>query len=200
MYRSVVLIGALLASCDSVRAGAVGSKCLNDRNCLPGLACIEGECTLAPEDAGRRRDAGLAEAGLLDAEVEDAGDPVDSGVVDTGPICPVPPELDQIQTNIFGSNGQPNCNQASCHGQSAAGGVQLTVPVAQLREVLLGDTRDLAAPQRKLVVPGDPEESRLYIIISTRTPGGNGGPMPPGMTLDACDISTVRRWIEAGAL
>ena len=203
IVRSLALIGLLAASCsgDEIPVGSIGWECPNDNNCLPGLACVEGKCATATPDGGRPiRDAGPLDADPIDTGIEDVGvDPPDAGAEDAGPICEVPPELAQIQAQIFGANGQESCNQAACHGQSAAGGLQLTLPVAQLREVLLGDTNDPAAPQQKLVLPGDPSASRLYVIVSTRVPGGNGGPMPPIGPLDPCDVDTIRRWIENGA-
>jgi hypothetical protein len=175
--------------------GPVGAACVGDHNCLDGLVCASGRCASIAPDGGRPPDAGLIE----DAGRPDAGDPRDTGVPDTGPVCPVPPELARIQSDIFGANGQPSCNQAACHGQGAAGGIQLTLPVAQLRQALLGDTRDPGAPERKLVVPGDPAASRLYTLVSTRAPAGTGLPMPPSAMLSACDVETIRTWIENGA-
>jgi hypothetical protein len=191
----------LLLGCEDIPVGSVGWECPNDNNCLPGLSCIDGECAMVPDTGVTPvRDAGpIAPDAAVDAGVDAGNDPPDAGEEDTGPICPVPPELDQIQSQIFGANGQASCNEAACHGQSAAGGLQLTLPADQLRQRLLGDTTDPNAPQRKLVVPGDPAQSRLYVIVSTRAPGGTGGPMPPIAPLDACDVSTIRRWIENGA-
>ncbi len=150
-------------------------------------------------DAGRppAEDAGTE----VDAAIDDAGleEPPDAAEVDAGPVCAVPPELSKIQTRIFGANGQPSCDQAACHGASAAGGINLTIPLASLRLALLGDTVDPNAPERKLVVPGDPAQSRLYVIVAQRNPRGNGGPMPPTAPLTACDIETIRRWIADGA-
>jgi hypothetical protein len=194
-----------VACAEPIPYGSLGYECPNDNNCLPGLKCIDGKCAMvAPIDAGTPRDAGPMDAEPIDAEPIDAEvdagiDPPDIGV-DAGPICPVPPELEQIQAQIFGANGQPSCDEATCHGQNAAGGLQLTLPVAELRQRLLAETTDPAAPQRRLVLPGDPAQSRLYVIVSTRAPGGNGGPMPPIGPLDPCDVETIRAWIENGAM
>lgn len=159
-------------------------------------------CAEAPaRDAGRPpRDAGPVDTGAVDAGDDGGVEPPDAGEeVDAGPICPIPPQLSRIQSQIFGADGQPNCNQAACHGQSASGGLQLTLPLAALRQALLGPTQDPAAAEPNLVVPGDPESSRLYVILSQPDPQGNGTSMPPTRLLDACDIETVRKWIEDGA-
>ncbi len=40
-------------ACSKLAPGSEGSSCPNDRNCLPGLRCIQGACTPAPDmDAG----------------------------------------------------------------------------------------------------------------------------------------------------
>lgn len=190
----------LIAACSSPPRGSVGSDCPNDRNCLPGLRCVEGKCAEAPLDAGMPRDAGPRDVGPADAGNDAGVEEPDGGEMDAGPVCPIPPQLSRIQAQIFGADGQPDCNQASCHGQSAAGGIQLTLPLAELRQELLGPTQDTAAAEANIVVPGDPDNSRLYVIMSQPDPQGNGTSMPPTRLLDPCDIETVRKWIEDGAL
>ena len=133
------------------------------------------------------------DAGPLDIGPQDLG-------VDAGPICPTPPELSAIQTQIFGADGRPACNQAACHGsQDPKAGLDLTQPLQQLRAALLGPTVDTAAPEPSIVVPGDPDNSRLYVIVNEINPAGNGAGMPPGNRLEDCDVSTIRQWIADGA-
>ncbi|HKQ69606.1 MAG TPA: hypothetical protein VJT73_09715, partial [Polyangiaceae bacterium] len=54
---------------------------------------------------------------------------------------------------------------------------------------------------RKRILPGDPENSYLFLKITGRPPVGN--PMPPpstGVTLTADEVSTIKNWILQGAL
>ena len=71
---------------------------------------------------------------------------------------------------------------------------------AQVRAALLGDTADPQSPQDKIVVPGEPENSRLYVIMTQPVPPGNGGLMPPNGILPVCEIQAIRQWILDGAL
>ncbi|MEQ9499073.1 MAG: c-type cytochrome domain-containing protein [Deltaproteobacteria bacterium] len=196
--RFVIPIALALGACSGVEPGTEGADCPNDNNCRPGLFCDDGTCALRPRDAGvvAPRDGGFRDAGR-DAGPRDAG-PRDAGPRDAG--CPVPPQLSAIQTAIFGRQQQPACNQSTCHGASAQAGIRLDTPLAELHATLLGPTVAGQAPEPNIVVPGEPENSRLMTIISNEVPGGGGGRMPPANPpLDACSIETIRVWIENGA-
>ncbi len=195
----------------AVQPGQIGWACPNDNNCALGLRCIDGACAepVDAPDAGVIVDAGPDDTGPVDAgpldtgEPQDAAEPVDGGPIDGGPIdmgCDVPATLTEIASQVFGEDRAPHCNQAACHGESAAGGVRLTPPLVDLHATLLGPTRDPQAPERNLVVPGDPSQSRLYVIMSQPDPAGQGGPMPPNGLVDACSLEAVRNWIADGAL
>ncbi len=193
---------AALAACGSPAPGTEGADCPNDRNCRPGLFCDDGVCALRPRDGGVEapRDGGVVDAGR-DAGPRDGG-PYDAGPRDAGPRdagCPLPPQLSAIQQQIFGRTNQPNCNQGNCHGAAQAGNLRLDSPLATLRADLLGPTRAGQANEPNIVVPGEPQNSRLMTIISNRNPGGGGGAMPPTGLLEACDIETIKVWIENGA-
>jgi hypothetical protein len=54
----------------------------------------------------------------------------------------------------------------------------------------------------KLVEPGDPEKSYLFLKLTSAylTVGGSGGPMPlPPGQLDAGQMELIRAWIAQGA-
>jgi mono/diheme cytochrome c family protein len=55
---------------------------------------------------------------------------------------------------------------------------------------------DLLVAKRKVIVPGEPEKSELFQLITAQAP-----PMmpPPGARLSTAEIDLVRRYIEAGA-
>ena len=191
--------------------GREGWPCPDDNNCIAPLACVAGACAVGPRDAGAPLDAAVppdagVDAGVPpvagdppDTGVVDAGDPPDTGVPDAG--CDIAPQLSVIQSRVFGANGNPPCSQAACHGDGAAGGIRLTLPAVDLRATLLGPTRDPIAPQRNLVEPGDPDASRLYVIMTRPNPPGQGGPMPPAPAplVPFCEQDAVRQWIEDGA-
>jgi hypothetical protein len=195
--------------------GREGWACPNDNNCIAPLACVAGFCAVGVRDAGVP-DTGVApdtgvDAGVAvdagdppDTGVEDAGDPPDTGVDDAGAPdagCDLAPRLSVIQARVFGANGSGPCNQAACHGAGVAGGIRLTAPLNDLHTVLLGPTRDPQAPQRVLVDPGNPDGSRLYVIMSRPNPGGSRGPMPPAPAplVGVCELEALRTWITDGA-
>src|SRR5437016_7753654 len=74
----------------------------------------------------------------------------------------------------------------TCHGIAKASGLDL-----RTRESLLaGGTRG------PVVRPFNAERSLLLRLVSRE----DSPAMPPGRPLDAADIATLRRWVEAGAL
>lgn len=214
MKRSfhIAAVLAVLSACTGgeppVQPGQIGWACPDDNNCLGALRCIDGFCAEAPPDAGlvdagEIIDAGEVDAGPPDTGIEPDAGPPDAGPEDTGPIppvCNIPGTLTAIAGRVFGADGQAQCNQAACHGDAAAGGIRLTPPLADLHATLLGPTRDAQAPERNLVVPGDPDQSRLYVIMRDLEPAGQGAAMPPGGLVPPCELEAVRLWILDGAL
>src|SRR5206468_1553990 len=81
---------------------------------------------------------------------------------------------DILKTNCF-----------SCHGAAKTSGLDL-----RTRDSILA-----GGQQGPAVVPGEPENSRLYLAAAhERKPT-----MPPGQKLPEADLRTLRDWIEAGA-
>lgn len=199
----ILAIGATVAACKGPAPGTLGASCPNDNNCLRPLKCINNECSEAPDAGVMPIDTGVVippDTGVIDTGPEDVG-PEDAGLPpDTGPVCDVPPTLTAIRDQIFGADTDPHCNQAACHGAGNAGGIMLLGPLDELHAALLGPTADPAAPQTSIVVPGDPDNSRLYVIVSQENPQGLGTRMPPPALMDFCEIETIRQWIVDGAL
>jgi hypothetical protein len=91
------------------------------------------------------------------------------------------------------------CARAGCHAGSSASGVgNFKVPDSNASdEVIARALRDqpLEGEDGKVVVPGDPQKSGLYLYIT----GDRMPLMPIGGTLPDDQIELVRRWIAAGA-
>ena len=204
MRRAVLLIASFVvcSACmaegeQAIAPGTEGWPCPNDNNCLQGFRCVQNACqAIGPEvDAG---DEGDLDTGVVAEAGIDAGQ--DAGPDDAGPVCTEPATLTFILTNIFGPDGQAQCNQAACHGAAAAGGLSLVGTPAMVRTNLLAATRTVGAPEPNIVVPSSPDTSRLYVVMRDRNPVGNGNGMPPAGPVPACDLETVRQWIADGAL
>jgi len=74
-----------------------------------------------------------------------------------------------------------------------------------LYEVLLSEMDTPYVPQacafKRLVVPGKPEESLLYLKLLPNVPPNCGDrmPKPPSKYLEQPDLDAVKKWIELGA-
>jgi hypothetical protein len=75
------------------------------------------------------------------------------------------------------------CAISSCHGTSAQG--ELNLATADLRALMV-DQAACEAPALKLVAPGDPAKSWLYIKLVAETQGTSG------------DLAAQSSWGEAG--
>lgn len=95
---------------------------------------------------------------------------------------------------------QGGCANSLCHGDAAAGGLDLSPGVAY--DNLVGVSA--MASSLRLVSPREPAESFLYQKLSAKTfPGSygiSGSPMPSaGSAISAGALEAIRLWIEAGA-
>ncbi|MDD9971916.1 MAG: hypothetical protein OXR73_37065 [Myxococcales bacterium] len=93
-----------------------------------------------------------------------------------------------------------NCDSYLCHGADG-GGLDLTSPAMGYADLVAAPSTGPECGELGLerVVPGEPEESLLYLKLFDTTPCGD--PMPPSSTrmLSADDIALIRDWILAGA-
>lgn len=117
------------------------------------------------------------------------------GAADCGGPPTEAPTLSALRTDVF----TPRCgNAAGCHTASnPPNGLDLlTDPHAALV-----DKASFVDPSKKLVVPGDPENSLLLTILKQGTEGDGGvvRQMPPGFTLPPETIDGIEAWIAAGA-
>ncbi len=108
-----------------------------------------------------------------------------------------PPTFEQVYAEVFGPRG---CDESSCHGSAVT-----WAPLSDVDEAYDSLTKDASLPAcdlTKLVVPGDPEASLLFVRMSrTLDPDGEcGSKMPVGTPgVDEAQEALVRAWIEGGA-
>lgn len=94
---------------------------------------------------------------------------------------------------------QPNCATSSCHSEGAAvAGLNFATAAAGYRSLL--DLHSVAqgrqtAPERSLVSPGNPTQSRVVNML--RAAGARR--MPPDRPLAEADIVLIETWILNGA-
>ncbi len=109
--------------------------------------------------------------------------------------CAVESTFSSIYTNRLSTN---TCARAGCHASaSSAGGLDLAQPQADLHADLI-DRASQARPADVLVAPGQSAQSYLFVKLTRDdVPGGR---MPPGGSLDQCEIDAIAAWIDGGAL
>jgi hypothetical protein len=95
---------------------------------------------------------------------------------------------------------QQNCATSSCHSQaSAVAGLDLSTVndgYTSLLNLKLPVRASQGEKARTLVVPYNPDESRLVQMLRAR----GARRMPPDRPLPEADIRLVERWILAGAV
>jgi len=93
---------------------------------------------------------------------------------------------------------QPNCATSSCHSQGvAAAGLDLSsIDKGHTSLTKLTVTRSTAQSPRPMVLPFNPEESRMLHMLRAT---GSSNRMPPDRALAAADIELIEKWILNGA-
>jgi hypothetical protein len=124
------------------------------------------------------------------------------GCVDTpaDAVAEEPVTFEGIRADIF----HASCNYNACHGGAVpAAGLDLTMD--SLREALI-ERPVVGAPDRRLVVPGNPDESWLYQVLSRCEPSLESGgtahthmPLNAPVLLEPGLVARVRDWIANGA-
>ena len=129
------------------------------------------------------------------------------GTDSTTPTSPACAEADgyqnlaSIETKIFSGS----CALSSCHGGRAT---QPALGAGKAYAALV-NVRSQLDPSRTLVVPGDPQQSFLMVMLGAVAPGAMSPPLsavptPGVMPLAGTQLCTekldaISRWIEAGA-
>jgi len=130
-----------------------------------------------------------------DATTQTSTATTDAGSIDAGyDPCPTP-ELSSIREKTF----VPTCGVSSCHTGTAstAAGLDLTLEVELLR-IRLAQSSTQSAQGLKLIHPGRIGSSWLYLKLFMPTPP-RGERMPPNATIEPCELSAIKLWIEADA-
>lgn len=110
--------------------------------------------------------------------------------------APAAPTFSQLKTDVF----EPRCGNATgCHAESPARGLDLKVdPYTALLE-----GTPVVDPDKKYVVPGDPNNSLLMTILTSGVdvgdPDRDTRQMPPGFDLPQETLDDIEAWIAAGA-
>jgi hypothetical protein len=107
--------------------------------------------------------------------------------------------FDLIQEVVFENRG---CTNDVCHGAAASGGLDLR---AGLSHDSLIDQPAVSAPGWQRVVPGQKDESLLYVNLAAKTlPDAwssplRSMPLDPEPALSFDELEAVRLWVEYGA-
>lgn len=126
----------------------------------------------------------------LDAARPDAAVPLDAAVVLDGA-----PRLSELVESLF----VPTCVLGRCH-VTAAPAAELSFTGRRIAvHAALVNAASTEQPQRRRVVPFDPDASYLIEKLESELPAV-GTPMPPMGRLQPEQIERVRAWIAAGAL
>lgn len=105
--------------------------------------------------------------------------------------------LEALRAGLFG----PACSFGACHGEAAAGGLDLTVEDLETALLEHVPTTSGGIP---LLVPGDPAGSWLYRVLAKCEPMRADGtiashmPLNAPVLLDDAAIASVRDWIAYG--
>lgn len=133
----------------------------------------------------------------------DGADPIEpvGYVVASQEVEPLLPEWNDIYTRLV----ERRCNSAPCHGDSAAGNLDLRGgPDAALATLLAGTAADaeacmVEAPGTPLLAAGDPEGSLFFQKLSGRDAAGDpvcGRVMPiGGARVSEASLASIRQWI-----
>jgi len=147
----------------------------------PLFALLAALSACASEDAGRETSASTA-----------AGS--GSHAADSGARAAGPRSFTQLYANTFAS-----CKVDFCHGSGRAG-LDMSSRDAAYRTLVdrpSSPTAECATLGKKRVLPGDPDESLLYLKLDINAPCGQQ--MPPGGAVSDDARQLVRDWIAAGA-
>lgn len=112
-----------------------------------------------------------------------------------------PGTFSEIYATVLSTDTDSRCN--FCHSMPASqvsnGKFHTGMDAAETYAALLSTTSTSdACAGRSVVVPGDPEQSLLYLKVAGQPPCGNRMPLG-GSALSAAQVEMIRSWIDGGA-
>lgn len=111
--------------------------------------------------------------------------------------CNVKPTLKSLETSYFAAS----CNFSSCHSKAKHAGELVLEPGESYAQLVGTPALHPGASGWQRVVPGQPDESFLYVKV-TAPQAGQGKLMPMGESEPVdpdCAIAALKAWIAAGA-
>jgi len=175
-----------------------------------GLGGCSGQDTVPDEEDGgdgsagnddHTGESGMGGAGAADEAgarggLDDAGD-VDAGEPDAGARDP------NSFSTIFDEIIVPKCSGPLCHSSAAVGGnlpLTMAMDASVARDLLVDQSAsggECASSGATLVVPGEPDQSLIYLKLLEDPPCGTRMPVIGPLSDD--EVARIRRWIEDGA-
>lgn len=175
--------GVFLPNCVACHGNSGGVNLESYSAIKANLSKVE-KAVLIDKTMPKGRPLGALELKLLDLWIK-AGAPENSDTptpnLPLEPNEPIDPSFTSIKKRIFDSK----C--LSCHTE---GGGASGVPLRTIQ--------DLLTSPRELVLPGNPDESGLWIAVSRQ----DNKKMPPptsGSPLSSEELAIIKKWIEIGA-
>ncbi len=107
------------------------------------------------------------------------------------PGCPTP-TLGEVQEEVF----TLSCAFSSCHGNAREGELGLTDSAVSWAELV--DVESFEIPGETRVIPGDSENSLLYMVLDADV--GAVRQMPVDSSVTPRQKALVAAWIDGGAL
>lgn len=165
---------------------------------LGGMAGGTMGCDDAPALPPKAEDTTIVDTSTGDATLEDL---VEADVDGPSPGCTIEATLTSLKTSYF----KTGCTFSGCHGTSRpSAGLDLSSDGLHARLInVSADDSNANARGKKLVVPGDAENSFLYQKVAATHERDEGFLMPDGADTPVdvgCRIYQLRKWIDDGAL
>jgi len=182
----LLLAPIFIISCGSSDRESLQSKLQDSGPADLGIASQDG----GRSDAGDFADAGFGDAAPADSGPSDTGTDdaglADTGAQDSGPAMPDVTFTEHVWP-VFEASG---CGRVECHGSLlVAGGSVLMLSSPEV--AFLDLQRAAVTSTRRLVVPGMPQASELFVH-------GRDANMPAG-DLTLAGLQTIEQWIALGA-
>ena len=153
----------------------------NGKDYLPPMKMLRSACYMS----------WFASAVVFAGCGNDSGGPIG----DESAACAVAASFTSIYTNRLSTT---SCARGGCHAtSSSAGGLDFEQAQVDLHSDLV-EQASRGRPAENLVAPGQSAQS--YFLAKLTDGSVPGGIMPPGGSLDQCEIDAITAWIDAGAL